>query len=158
MKQLIWLMCTFLILACCGLVDAGAREKMAIAAAVDALLQSNTPALPDTLNGGQSGGNSSGQARFHNIEAAEEEKTPAVQPLEIYSPAWCGVCSRMEGKYTRDGHRNGNDQLPLKWVHQEAWFRPPGYPLIYDPATGKYTWGSQSWETLQNWARTHRKP
>jgi hypothetical protein len=39
------------LVVCCGLIEAGPREAVAVAIAVDDLLQTNTPALPDHLGG-----------------------------------------------------------------------------------------------------------
>lgn len=52
MRIACWIMLSVCcLLLCCGLIEAGAREKVAVAQAVDSLLQSNTPALPDSLGG-----------------------------------------------------------------------------------------------------------
>lgn len=142
MRPTFWLMCSLsLLIFACGLVDAGPREKVHVAVAVDVLLQSNTPALPNDLSNDRETG---------NIDPRSTAPQPV--PLEIYAPPWCGACKAMRVQMRQAGTEYGVPGLPIVWIEREAWFTPVAYPMIYDPQTRKYTYGVQAFPQIIQWA------
>jgi hypothetical protein len=210
MKSIFWLMLSVcMLIRCCGLTAAfaGPREAVAVAMAVDELLQSNTPDLPDELSDDQrearpmpppspAGVCPCGCGKVNctcphamgvvgakpcppmtvaesvrqRAERRQEESGPVIMldvkaidaittlvpPLEAYDPAWCGVCKQNRATLKAQGVEFGTPDCPIVWKGAEypsrSW-QPAGYPMFYDPMTGKHIYGRKTMDELRAFAQ-----
>lgn len=126
-----------------------ASAVVAVAIAVDELLQENTPALPDTLDDEDPqpaepeptarvcpcgcGKEHCGCSKSKSDEPIKEA-TDTRKVVRMWSPLWCGCC-RTEERWIRDegGKPDGDAEVRVEVIHEEK-EGVTGYPHFEGPS------------------------
>lgn len=99
-----------------------------------------TAAAPDPSSGSVS------------VNPAARPQVAAVPVLQVYAPAWCGVCTEWKNDLRKVGAEQGTQSVRLEWIAANAPFHVASYPAIFDPRKNQYLTGRLLINQLESWA------